>query len=175
MLASLSGAAPKSSRASSLLQSGHIFGRPGPRRCDCGCKRTTCRSELAREPFQRSPEDLARQARSYGQVIYSADQDPKDTIAAVSAQPVGASLLASLSGAAPKSSRGKLAPTVRSCTWPVQRGLVLAEADAIAERIMDFQHLAPALLNNLGASVAVAFALQFVLQQLDIVHRHKDR
>ena len=129
MLASLSGAAPKSSRASSLLRSGHIFGRPRPRRCDCGCKHATCRSELAREPFRRSPEELA----------------------------------------------SKLAPTVRSCTWPVQRGLVLAEADAIAERIMDFQHLTPALLNNLGASVAVAFALQFVLQQLDIVHRHKDR
>ena len=112
---------------------------------------------------------------SGAQVIYPAGQDPKDAIAAVSAQPVGASLPREPFRRSLEELASKLAPTVRSCTWPVQRGLVLAEADAIAERIMDFQHLAPALLNNLGASVAVAFALQFVLQQLDIVHRHKDR
>ena len=82
---------------------------------------------------------------------------------------------------APKSSRGKLAPTDNSCARQPHRQahaqsdnvLVLTEADAVAEGVMDFQNLPPALLNNLRASVAVALALEFVMQQLDIVHRHK--
>ena len=92
---------------------------------------------------------------------------------------------------APKSSRAfpirpeelasKLAPTDYSCARQPERQahaqsdnvLVLTEADAVAEGVMDFQNLPPALLNNLRASVAVALALEFVMQQLDIVHRHK--
>lgn len=54
-------------------------------------------------------------------------------------------------------------------------GSVLAEANPVAERAVDLQLLAPALLNNIRASVAVELALQFVPEQFDAFHGHEYR
>ena len=52
---------------------------------------------------------------------------------------------------------------------------VFAKPDPVTERVMDFQHLAPALLDNVGTSVPVLPGQQFIAKQLDIMHGHKYR
>ena len=124
--------------------------------------------------FSETPR-RAREASSLLQIIHVPDSRID------SPHPCRSELVSRAFPMHPEQLASKLAPTDYSCARQPERQahaqsdsvLVLTEADAVAEGVMDFQNLPPALLNNLRASVAVALALEFVMQQLDIVHRHK--